>query len=74
MLKNISSLGSVLSKKEQKQVSGGDCGFGRKCEPWDDNPYTICSYENPDGTKEYVTHHSCGINLCYGGEMSETNC
>ncbi|WP_431166274.1 hypothetical protein [Tenacibaculum halocynthiae] len=71
MLKNISNLGTVLNKKEQKQVSGGDCAFGRKCEPWDDSSYTTCSYDNG---AVITTHQSCGLNLCYGGEMIATNC
>ncbi|MDP2541357.1 hypothetical protein CSC81_00785 [Tenacibaculum discolor] len=68
MLKNISNLGSVLNKQQQKKVTGG-CAFGRKCEPWDDTYYTTCTYGD-----YVVTHQGCGLNLCYGGELTSTNC
>ena len=31
MLKNISNLGTTLSKEEQKDINGGFFGFGNRC-------------------------------------------
>ena len=67
MLKNISNLGMLLSKKDQKKLVGG-CGETERCEPWDHVDSTTCIY--PGGY--IITHSGCGG--CFGGDVSSTTC
>ncbi|MCF2874048.1 MULTISPECIES: hypothetical protein [unclassified Tenacibaculum] len=74
MLKNISNLGSILSKSQQKQLTGG-C-ITNKCEPGDDgggSGITVCAH-GFGSTIIYSSHNSCDPNICYGGTVHHTTC
>ncbi len=65
MLKNISNLGSVLNKSEQKTINGGANG--------DDSPYYDCYYVpiNSSCKRGYVRKHGGGDLCCKTREPQE---
>ena len=54
MLKNISNLGTTLSKEQQKTINGGSGPGTCTCQYWDLHSWIACSAAYPVDCEEFV--------------------